>query len=87
MLYLFEISKKWPFRKGVSFGGVGGHIFPHRTRTFWRFGVFSKNLVWSGVVCIQGFTVLGPVLQYDKILLPSASPPRRESTPSNTHTK
>ena len=24
MLYLFEISKKWPFRKGMGLGGGGG---------------------------------------------------------------
>ena len=31
MLYLFEISKKWPFRKGVGLGGgVGGHNFEIR---------------------------------------------------------
>ena len=51
-------------RYGLGEGGVGGHIFSYRTRTFWRFGVCSKNLVWSGLVCIQGFTVLGPVLQH-----------------------
>ena len=67
MLYLFEISKKWPFRKGMVWGGGGGgggHIFSYRTRTFGGFGVGSNNLVWSSVVCIQGFTVLGPVLQH-----------------------
>ena len=66
MSYLFEISKKWPFWKGMGLGGggVGGRIFSYRTQTFWRFGVCSNNLVWSGVVCIQGFTVLGPVLQH-----------------------
>ena len=35
MLYLFEISKRWPFRKGMGLGGggggVGGHIFSYRT--------------------------------------------------------
>ena len=51
-------------RYGFGGGGVGGHIFSYRTRTFWRFGVCSNNLVWSGVVCIQDFTVLGPVLQH-----------------------
>ena len=64
MLYLFEISEKWPFRKGKDLGGVGGHIFEIRGRTFGRFGVCSNKLVQSGVVCIQGFTVLGPVLQH-----------------------
>ena len=44
--------------------GVGSHIFSYRTRNFWRFGICSKNLVWSGLVCIPGFTVLGPVLQH-----------------------
>ena len=64
MSYLFEISKKWPFRKRMGLGGgVGGHIFSYRTQTLWRFGVCSNNLVWSGVVCIHGFTGLGPVLQ------------------------
>ena len=45
MLYLFEISKKWPFRKGMGLGGVGGHIFEIRGRNFGRFGVCSNNLV------------------------------------------
>ena len=31
---------------------------------FWRFGVCSNNLILSGVFCVQGFTVLGPVLQH-----------------------
>ena len=53
-------SERYGFEGG---GGVGAHIFSYRTRTFWRFGVCSNNLVWCGVVCIQGFTVLGPVLQ------------------------
>ena len=43
MLYLFEISKKWPFRKGMGLGG--GHIFSYRTQTFWHFAVCSNNLV------------------------------------------
>ena len=51
-------------RLGFWGGGGGGHIFSYRTRTFWHFGVFSKNLVSPGVVCIQGFTVLGVVLQH-----------------------
>ena len=51
---------------GWGGGGGGGRwpFFLYRTRTFWRFGICSKNLVWSGLVCIQGFTVLGPVLQH-----------------------
>ena len=53
MSYLFEISKKRLFRKGMGLGeGVGGHIFSYRTQTFWRFGVCTNDLVWSGVVCI-----------------------------------
>ena len=64
MLYVFEISKKWPFRKGMGLGGVGGHIFEIRGRSFGRFGVCSNNLVQFGVVWIQGFTVLGPVLEH-----------------------
>ena len=42
MLYLFEIIKKWPIRKGMGWGGgVGGHIFEIRGRTFGRSGVFG----------------------------------------------
>ena len=67
-LYLFEISKKWPFRKGMGWGGGGGRwpyfFVPDRTGSFWRFGVCSNNLVWFGVVCIQRFMVLGLVLQH-----------------------
>ena len=44
--------------------GVGGHMFSYQTQTFWRFGVCSNNLGWCCVVCIQGFTVLGLVLQH-----------------------
>ena len=64
MLCLFEISKKWPFRKGMGLGGVGGNIFEIRGRTFGRSGACSNEQVQSGVVCIQGFMVLGPVLQH-----------------------
>ena len=52
MLYLFEISKKWPFRKGMGWGGgVGGHIFEIRGRTFGRFGVFGVCTVCTCCLC------------------------------------
>ena len=66
MSCLFEISKKWPFRQGVGLGGGGRWPYffvpDPNFLAFWRF--CSNNLVWLGVVCIQGFTVLGPVLQH-----------------------
>ena len=50
MLYLFEISKKWLFRKGLGLGGgVGGDIFEIRGGTFGRSGACSNkrsSLVW-----------------------------------------
>ena len=59
----------WTITDGLSpmvwvRGGVGGQIFSYRTRTFWRFGMCFKNVVWCGLVGIQGFTVLGLVLQH-----------------------
>ena len=51
MLYLFEISKKWPFRKGMGWGGVGGHIFEIRGRTFGHFGVFGVCTVCTCRLC------------------------------------
>ena len=45
---------------------------------------FSVAYLWDGVLCM--FDLFMKVNR-KKILLPSASPPRRESTPSKTHPK
>ena len=39
MLYLFEISKKRPFRKSMGHGGVGDHIFSPRAAELGRFNI------------------------------------------------
>ena len=56
MLYLFEISKKRRFRKGMGWGGgVGGHLFEIRSRTFPHFRVYRVFLPLCAYGMLQNF--------------------------------
>ena len=48
MCMLFEICKKTPFQKCMGWGGIGGHIFEYRGRTFRRFRVFGPQAAAEG---------------------------------------
>ena len=83
MLWLSRACKAAPLpvqRSGVSDDhpvGKAGCLHPP-----WDEGLIGGGLFMDGV-----FLILPKLAEWLQILLPSASPPRRDSTPSHTHPK
>ena len=60
----FRNLQEMAVSESYAFGGKVAIFFRTRPELFWRFGVCSNSLVSSGVVCIQGFMLLRPVLKH-----------------------